>query len=209
MLGVAVAAKFGKWSTSPPVRHGSQCNLEASPSTVAVTSDTATPVRQQLRCISSKKVRFRFFRAMGDFMGVLGVLGEIGVFGDSTSSSSGAESSGPQAEAGTVAWKRTKSPPPKAASVWTPVRKTLELATSWTSARWKGSILASCPSWPGGASAARSATSSFKVDSSCKNISFPSGSATCTPSDSGLTGTNGSSMSGITTARKRPWLVGT
>ena len=160
----------------------------------------------------------------------------------------------------------------------------------------------SCPSWPGGASAARSATSSFKVDSSCKNISFPSGSATCTweisqiddeeercwnthikkkqdrmnyddiscdawfimidavagvtclisivfryyimyniyiytynnslfasygflwnvslplspqvlvqgaPSDSGLTGTNGSSMSGITTARKRPWLVGT
>ena len=28
---------------SPPVRHGSQCNLEASPSTVAVTADTATP----------------------------------------------------------------------------------------------------------------------------------------------------------------------
>lgn len=138
-------------------------------------SALVAPVRQQLRCISSKKVRFRFlsmslcqfhaaklrwcrknsmkslaksypilslnmywqgqkvhlwsadsfsstaspilpcppfkvesmsrvFRAMGDFMGVLGVLGEIGVFGDSTSSSSGAESSGPQAEAGTVAW---------------------------------------------------------------------------------------------------------
>ena len=34
----------------------------------------------------------------------MGVLGVFGDFGDSTSSSSGAESSGPHADAGTVAW---------------------------------------------------------------------------------------------------------
>ena len=59
------------------------------------------------RCVpnehcSTLMLRRRVFN--GDFMGVLGVFGD---FGDITSSSSGAESSGPHADAGTVAWRKT------------------------------------------------------------------------------------------------------
>ena len=51
---------------------------------------------------STLMLRRRVFN--GDFIGVLGVFGD---FGDITSSSSGAESSGPHADAGTVAWRKT------------------------------------------------------------------------------------------------------
>lgn len=48
-----------------------------------------------------------------------------------------------------VTWKRSKSPPPKAAKVWMPVRRTLELATAKTPspAKWKGSMDVSCNHW--------------------------------------------------------------
>lgn len=52
------------------------------------------------------RISLSIFSTMGDFMGVFGVFGVLGVLGDNTSSSSGAESSGPQAEA-TVAWHIT------------------------------------------------------------------------------------------------------
>mmetsp|Transcript_17758 Transcript_17758/g.33361 ORF Transcript_17758/g.33361 Transcript_17758/m.33361 type:complete len:209 (-) Transcript_17758:499-1125(-) len=197
----------GMCSTSPPVRQGSQWSLVASqPSRATVTALMATPVRQHVRCICSKKLRLRFFSGVA--MGVFGVFGVLGVLGESGSSASTAESHSAAQLSGTVAWKRTTSPPPVAVSACTLVRSTAVLATSScdSACKWKGSN--SCPPGDRGSCWASCAKSFRKVDSNSMSMAFPSGSCTWTPRVSGFTGKKGSSRSGMTTARNRPLWVG-